>query len=72
MSRISDVLIEINEYLDSDLSEEEIAEQVGCPQRWVTQEREENLREEQGFYYAIDFKRNVFSKKMKKRVDITV
>ena len=50
MSRISDVLIEINEYLDSDLSDEEIAEQVGCPQLWVTQEREENLREEQGFY----------------------
>ena len=50
MSRISDVLIEINEYLDSDLSDKEIAEQVGCPERWVAQEREENLREEQGFY----------------------
>lgn len=50
MSRISDVLIEINEYLDSDLSDKEIAEQVGCPERWVTQERKENLREEQSFY----------------------
>jgi len=32
------------------LSDEEIDEQVGSPERWVTQERKENLREEQGFY----------------------
>jgi len=46
MSRISDVLIEISEYLDSDLSDEQIAEQIGCPVSWVTQEREEQSRYE--------------------------
>ena len=50
MSRISDVLIEISEYLDSDLSDEQIAEQIGCPVSWVTQEREENEREQAYFY----------------------
>lgn len=50
MSRISDVLIEISEYLDSDLSDEQIAEQIGCPISWVTQERKENLRHDESFY----------------------
>ena len=51
MSRISDVLIEISEYLDTDLSDEKIAEQIGCPVSWVTQEREEQTRWDVGTYY---------------------
>ena len=51
MSKVSDVLIEISEYLDTDLSDEKIAEQLGCPVSWVTQEREEQLRYEAGVYY---------------------
>ncbi len=50
MSRISDVLIEINEYFDTDLSDEQIAEQIGCPVNWVTQERKEYEREQAYFY----------------------
>lgn len=41
MSRISDMLIEISEYLDTGRSDEDIAKIVGCPISWVTQEREE-------------------------------
>lgn len=41
MSRISDMLIEISEYLDTGCSDEDIATIVGCPVSWVTQEREE-------------------------------
>ena len=41
MSKVSDILIEISEYLDTDLSDEQIAEQLGCPVSWVIQERKE-------------------------------
>ena len=44
MSRISDMLIEISEYLDTGRSDEQIADIVGCPVSWVTQEREEYER----------------------------
>ena len=46
MSKVSDILIEISEYLDTDLSDEQIAEQLGCPVSWVAQERKEQLRYE--------------------------
>lgn len=46
MSKVSDILIEISEYLDTDLSDEQIAEQLGCPASWVTQERKEQSRYE--------------------------
>jgi len=51
MSRISDVLIEIRENLDSNKSDAELAEIIGCPESWIAQEREEMEREEAGFYY---------------------
>jgi hypothetical protein len=51
MSRISDVLIDIRENLDENVTDEQIAEKIGCPVSWVTQEREEMDREEAGFYY---------------------
>ena len=46
MSKVSDILIEISEYLDSDLSDKQIAEQLGCPESWVIQERKEQSRYE--------------------------
>jgi len=51
MSKVSDVLIEISEHLDTELSDEQIAEQLGCPVNWVTQEREEQTRWDAGIYY---------------------
>jgi hypothetical protein len=40
MSRVSDLIVEINELLGKDLSNKEIAEIVGCPLDWVEYERE--------------------------------
>lgn len=40
MSRVSDLIVEINELLSDDLSNEKIAEIVGCPLEWVEYEQE--------------------------------
>jgi len=44
MSRISDILIDIQDHLDTGSSDAEIAKIVGCPVSWVTQEREKYER----------------------------
>lgn len=38
--KIGSVIMEIQEYLFSHLSDEQIAKKVGCPVEWVHQERE--------------------------------
>ena len=50
MSKVSDILIEISEYMDTGRSDEEIAKMVGCPVSWVTQEREEYERLTDGIF----------------------
>ena len=50
MSKVSDILIEISEYMDTGRSDEEIAKIVGCPVSWVTQEREEYERLTDGIF----------------------
>lgn len=41
MSKVSDVLLDIEEHLSTDLSDEQIATKVGCPVKWVKDHREQ-------------------------------
>lgn len=55
MSRISDVLIDIEEHFDENLTDEQIAEKVGCPVSWVKDARsqafyEDNFAPEENFF----------------------
>ena len=50
MSRVSDILIDIQDHLDTGRSDEDIAKIVGCPVSWVTQEREEHERLTDGIF----------------------
>jgi len=45
MSRISDMIIDIQENLDENLTDKQIAEKVGCPESWVKEEREKALED---------------------------
>jgi uncharacterized metal-binding protein len=50
MSRVSDILIDIQDHLDTGRSDADIAKIVGCPVSWVTQEREEHERLTDGIF----------------------
>ena len=44
MSRISDVLIDIQERMNDNMSDAEIADIIGCPESWVRDARENEDR----------------------------
>ena len=46
MSRISDVLIDIQEHLDDNLTDQQVADMVGCPVSWVADERQRQFMED--------------------------
>jgi hypothetical protein len=46
MSRISDMIIDIQENLDENLTDKQIAEKVGCPVSWVEDERQRQFIED--------------------------
>lgn len=46
MSRISDVLIEVQDNLDSGLTDQQIADKVGCPVSWVKDARDQAFHDD--------------------------
>lgn len=44
MSRIGDIVLDIQERLHDDMSDAEIAEVIGCPESWVRDARQNEER----------------------------